>query len=128
MYSSRHLLQQHPLPPYLLAAAIDYINAARPKPDSVEKTLTTFALRLGYDATIAAVLSVRVTAAARMFQDPLWPSVRHLGRSVGTAETSLLEAAIHRFICTAPLDADLTFDLRRLLTTLLIALPHKGCA
>ncbi len=125
---SRHVLQRRPLPPYLLAAAIGYINFTRPRPDSVQDTLTTFALRLGYDATTAAVLATRVTATARMFADPLSPSVRRLARSIDSAETSLFDIVVQRFIATEPLDATLAFDTSRLLTALLSALPHKGRA
>lgn len=128
MHISRHVLQQKPLPPYLLVAAIDYINFTRPKPGTVPNTLTAFALRLDYDATTAAVLATRVSAAGRMFVDPPWPSVRRLASSIDSADTSLCDIVVHRFISMEPLDANLAFDTRRLLTALLSALPHKGRA
>lgn len=128
MHISRHVLQQEPLPPYLLAAAIDYINFTRPKLDGMQHALSTFALRLGYDATIAAILSIRVSATARMFADPLWPSVRRLARNIDSTDTPLFDIVVQRFISTEPLDATLAFDTRRLLTALLSALPHKGRA
>ncbi len=128
MNISRHVLRKQPLPPTLLAAAIDYINATRPTPDSVEEILMTFALRLGYDTATAEVLATRVRATAHMFFDPLWPSVRHFGSSFDSAEASLFDIVVQRFIANEPLDANLAFDTRRLLAALLTALPHKGRA
>jgi len=128
MIISRHLLRKQPLPRYLLAAAIDYINATRSTPDSVEENLTIFALRLGYDTATAAVLATRVSATARMLTDPHWPSVRRLARSINSAETALFDIVVQRFIATEPLDANLAFDTRRLLAALLSTLPHKGQA
>jgi hypothetical protein len=126
MIVSHHVLQQKPLPPYLLAAAIDYINSTRPGPDSVPANLAAFALRLGYDATIAAVLATRVTATARMFADPLWPSVRGFTRRIHPADAPLFDRVVRRFIETEPLNVDFVFDPRRLLAELLSALPHQG--
>jgi hypothetical protein len=128
MLISRHVLRQKRLPPYLLAAAIDYINHTRPKPSCVGETLTTFALRLGYDATTAVVLAARVRATARMFAGPHWPSVRRLVKSADSAEATLFDIVVQRFIATEPLDANLAFDTQRLLAALLSVLPHKGRA
>jgi len=127
MHVARHvLLREKALPPYLLAAAIDYINFTRPSPDSVATSLAAFASRLGYDATIAAVLAMRVTATARMFADPLWPVIRGLRQHSDPTNVSLLDDVVRRFIETEPLNDDLVFNARRLLAKLLSALPHHG--
>lgn len=126
MIISSHVLRKKLLPPYLLAAAIDYINFTRPTPDSMASNLAAFASRLGYDATIAAVLAMRVTATARMFADPLWLVIRSLRQRSDPTNASLLDDVVRRFIEAEPLNDDLVFDARRLLAILLSALPHHG--
>ena len=126
MFIPRHVLQQHPLPPFLFVAAIDYLNQKRPTSAGPYLELNEFALRLGFSETIAAILWIRIQATARIFSEPHWSSVRHFARSVDQADVPLFDNIVDHFISTDPLDANLAYDHRRLLAALLRALPHGG--
>lgn len=126
MHISSNHLHIAPVPTGLLTAAIYFINACRPEPQLVQTAVMALALRLDYDSTTAAALATRVTATARMFADPRWPSVRQWNYSGDAVDRAQYEAVVQQFIASAPLDAHLAFDVGALQRMLLAALPPHG--
>lgn len=114
------------VPTGLLTAAIDFINVCKPAPQLVQIAVMALARRLAYDQITAVALAARVSATARMFADPHWPSVRQLGCAGEVADRARFEAVVQQFIASAPLDTQLSFDVRTLQLMLLAALPQHG--
>lgn len=126
MLSTASNLAVAPVPTGLMTAAVDFINAVRPAPSSVEFDVTALALRLRFDTTTARALAARVRAAASMFADDRWASVRRLRASVSADDALMFELVVIEFIAAAPLDDAHTFDVDLLLRKLLAVLPSHG--
>ncbi len=122
----RNTIPAGPVPVGLLTAAIDLINCLKPAPRDIDHIVTTYVLRLAYDRTTAAALVARIHACARMFVDPRWPAVRHLGRSLQPVQRIRFEEVVQTFIALTPLHPQRGFNVSLLLKDLTKALPASG--
>ncbi len=122
----RNTTQAATVPVGLIIATIDLINFVKPEPRDVDRLVTGLVLRLDYDGRTASALVTRIHATARMFADPHWPAISRLGQCLPLEQRQTFEAIVQRFIATAALGHDGSFDLAMLRQVLTAVLPASG--
>lgn len=117
-----------PVPPALVAAAIDFVLIERPAQERVGIAVNELAVTLGYSADTAVSLSLRMNASILMIADPKWAVIAALRNSLDLHDSLVFVHTTQRFIATAPIAPDGGFAIEALARSLTLLLPARGRA